>query len=163
MASYRVEGVAQLQRKLSQYPRAMKKWTRKAVNAGGTIPLQAGRRNAKEGPTKQLKKSIGRKGKTTKGGYINIIGPRRGFRTTLPGGKVYDPVNTAHLVEGGTKPHKITIRHRRGKTLATPQVIRHPGARAQPFMKPALENNRAAIQSKIAEKLKEGVIAEAKK
>jgi HK97 gp10 family phage protein len=158
-----VAGLDALKRRLEALPRAVRnRVVRKAVNAGSTIVLQAARRKVPV-RSRVLKKSLGRKNKTLKTGYVSIIGPRRGHRTQTASGRPYDPVFTAHLVEGGTKPHQITIRQRKGKTLARPQVIRHPGSAAQPFMKPALDDNRAAVRNAIAAKMREGIEQEARK
>ena len=48
----------------------------------------------------------------------------------------HDPRHTAHLIEGGTKPHTITI----GKFS-----VRHPGTTAKPFLEPALERNETQV------------------
>ncbi|RPH38363.1 hypothetical protein EHM92_00330 [bacterium] len=47
----------------------------------------------------------------------------------------YKKVKHGHLVEFGAKPHKIKIKIN-GKTI----TVQHPGAKKQPFMRPAFDN-----------------------
>lgn len=47
----------------------------------------------------------------------------------------YKKVHHGHLVEFGTRPHKITIKLR-GRKI----TLNHPGSAAQPFMRPAFDN-----------------------
>ena len=47
----------------------------------------------------------------------------------------YKKVHHGHLVEFGTKPHKIIIKLANGKTI----IVNHPGSKAQPFMRPAFD------------------------
>jgi HK97 gp10 family phage protein len=159
----RLDGVKRLQKKLAELPRSARgKISRRAVNAGSLIVLQSARRKV---PTrsKVTKKSLGRKGKTGKKGYFSVVGPRHGFKVVNNTGQTYDPAKMAHLIEGGTRPHKIVIRSRFGKPLATPQTINHPGSRAQPFVRPALQDNRSAVINAITQKMREGLAMEAAK
>ena len=59
----------------------------------------------------------------------------------------------AHLVEYGTKPHD--IRPAKGKSLffagLLRRLIRHPGARAKPFMRPAFDQKRDEAVSRIGQ------------
>lgn len=65
-------------------------------------------------------------------------------------GEIY-PRNYAHLVEFGTQPHKAGPRN-------------HPGSKPQPFMRPALDENIAAIERVFAATIEKEVrrIAEKK-
>lgn len=100
-------------------------------------------------PLKLLKKSIGQKVKTYKSGVVvGIVGPRKGFRAEIGkrvrkgkksnvGDPIYaDPVNYAHLVELGTKHSK-----------------------AQPFLRPALEESKDEIRAIFAEEIRAGLAA----
>lgn len=51
----------------------------------------------------------------------------------------------AHLVEFGTEPHIIRVKRFNRKRRRRPKVIRHPGAKAQPFLRPALTQGYAAV------------------
>lgn len=66
----------------------------------------------------------------------------------------------AHLLERGTAPHDIRPRARGGKQVMAwkgraiyGKKVRHPGARARPFLRPALEQNHAAIADIFAAEL----------
>lgn len=159
-ASAKFEGVTQLQRQLRELPkRVAKKVTRNAVNAGARIVSRDAKRLARRGATKLLAKSIGVKGKQSKQGFYAKIGARRGYATEVNGRK-YDPVRIVHLIEKGTKPHQIRMRGMVGKKA---RVIKHPGSRAYPFIKPALDNNLGQVQATMRNKLWAGIQEEAKK
>ncbi len=146
--SVQIKGAEALQRKLQELPRRVRsRVTRKAVMTGSTIVLQAARRSVAR-RSGLLAKSLGRKGKTTKQGFYVKIGSRRGFQVDR-NGKVYNPTRIAHLVEKGTQPHQIVSR-------------RHPGARRQPFLNPALDQNLGQVKSAIAAKMASEIAAEAK-
>lgn len=133
---------------MQELPRRVRsKVTRKAVMAGSTIVLQAARRSVAR-RSGVLAKSLGRKGKTTKQGYYVKVGSRRGFQVDR-NGMIYNPTRVAHLVEKGTKPHQIVSR-------------RHPGARKQPFLNPALDQNISQIKATMASKMAAEIAAEAK-
>ena len=76
-------------------------------------------------------------------------------------GRVYTNVEYAPHVELGTKPHVIRpVRRRalhwqRGGQDFFAMRVNHPGSRPKPFMRPALEQNRAAIDGLLEEAVKE--------
>lgn len=126
--------------------------------------------------SKLLSKSIGSKVKTYSRGnnvgvVVGIVGPRVGFAQVVPrtmwlvkgtGKKLFrrtkmvksDPVHYAHLVDRGTKPHSITFKWR-GRTI----TVRHPGAKAKPFVTKALENVHVAASAAIVTAFREGITA----
>lgn len=123
-----------------------------------------------------LKKSIGQVVRTyrNKGVTLAVIGPRRGFkrfvnRTRADGSKrqvMSDPVKYARLVEFGTEPHALG----KGSDLLTKKKskgkqhgLMHPGTRAQPFIRPALERKKAEAMNVFTQKLREGMEREAAK
>lgn len=70
----------------------------------------------------------------------------------------------AHLVEFGTAAHKIKAKKQHALSFGgtTVREVDHPGARAQPFMRPAADSRppaaTAAVAAKIRERLtKEGI------
>lgn len=82
-------------------------------------------------------KSIGRKFRVSIRGLTGKL---------TPGGKV------AHLLEGGTRPH--TIQAHRGAVMAFrapssgfARTVQHPGMRAQPFVRPALDASRPFLKT----------------
>ena len=68
-------------------------------------------------------------------------------------GDIY-PRNYAHLVEFGTKAHRIQAK--RGGSLSTPsgprQSVNHPGSTAKPFFRPAYKNKLEAAKKAIETK-----------
>lgn len=108
-----------------------------------------------------LRKSLGSRRKTyrnTSTVYV-AVGPRAGFKRSITeGGRTFNvnPVNYAHLVEFGTRRHSIRrsdvigrVRARRGTKAAlrrqTAGAAMHPGARAQPFMRPAFDAQKRRV------------------
>jgi len=67
----------------------------------------------------------------------------------------HNPAKTAHLLELGTKPHRIV----QGKNL----VIQHPGARPHPGLIPALEENAALVEAIFTREAWKGIERELKK
>lgn len=68
----------------------------------------------------------------------------------------------AHLVEFGTKPHKIAPKGKKGALAINGNfvgAVSHPGSRPKPFMRPAFDGNStpaiAAVGAKIRERLTE--------
>lgn len=47
--------------------------------------------------------------------------------------QIHNPWKTAHLIEGGTKAHQIRLPHLN-------ITVNHPGAKARPFLQPALDD-----------------------
>lgn len=108
---------------------------------------------ARSGVTRRtglLKKSIGSKEKKYASGvHVSVIGVRKdvvGVTTNERTGKTIKvlPYKYAHLVEFGTRPHKIGS----GK---------HPGAAAKPFLGPAFEEHKGEavgiIESEIRQQI----------
>lgn len=124
-----------------------KRVLRSAMRKSASVVNKAAKANAPK-RTGQLRRSLGVKVKAYPSGVvIGVVEPRAGFR--VPAGntngkpKFIDPRFYAHLVEGGVKPHAVgkgsSLRKRsQGGKL-------HPGAPAQPFLRPAFESNTARI------------------
>lgn len=130
-----------------------------------------------------LKKSIGVKQKKypRAGRIVTIVGPRMGHAEEVyvdtpmgPMKRRRDPVKYAHLVEFGTRPHSTSqgaenrIRgdsdeNRLGFTIAMQGGDDHPGAKAQPFMRPAFDGNEPRAKSIMKQELAAGVVREAKR
>lgn len=70
------------------------------------------------------------------------------------GARIHKPHKTAHLVEGGTKPHTIQL----GKL-----TIRHPGTEARPFLEPARRAMQAAVERVYVREAWKGIEREAKR
>jgi|GEM_PF-6004749 len=79
----------------------------------------------------------------------------------------------AHLVEFGTKAHKIVAGTKRGnstgkKVLSNRKIIfgktvNHPGAHTKPFFRPALDESHAEYMQKMASIMARGLAREAKR
>lgn len=69
--------------------------------------------------------------------------------------KWHNPAKTAHLVELGTKPHRIRLYGR--------IRIDHPGAKPHPALIPALEQNEALVEAIFAREAWAGIERELKK
>lgn len=139
-----LEGGKELERALAQLgPRVARKWLRRAVNVGATPVLQSAREKSPR-ESGLLAKSLDKKIKTYASSMtaVAIIGPRTDVAGEFEGA-MRVPWRYAHLVEDGH--------------------IDASGAsvRAQPFMRPAFDQNRAGALSAISAKLAEGVKKEA--
>ena len=124
---------------------------RSALRAGGAVIRAEAKANVPvaEGA---LKKSV-RISSKAKGGSITV--------SVKVGGK---GAPHAHLVEFGTKPHKIEPKDAAALSIAgTPyRSVEHPGAAPNPFMRPALDAKSAeaieAVSAQIRKRLtKEGI------
>lgn len=149
-SSLAVEGGKTVQRLLDELPRrVVKKGLRRAMTAAAAPMVKSAKRWAAT-ESKTLKKSITRKIKTySNGNVIAVIGARKDAEGTYRGRRRV-PANYIHLVEKGTRTHRV-----RGYT--------HPGAKAQPFMGPAYQQNKNQAQQIAGQKLAESVISEATK
>lgn len=128
----RIEGVAEVLKALDGVDAKLrKKGVRAAVSKGGQVILSRARKTAPK-QTGLLKKSLGKKVKVYRhsGNAVAVVGPRTGFRgvVTRDGRQVTgDPTKYAHLVELGT--------------------VR---AKAKPFLRPAIEQQKKAILDAMA-------------
>jgi len=100
------------------------------------------------GPRK-LKGAFG-KGKNRKTNQTTAFGKSKAGRKAVSLG--LDPVRYAHLVEYGTRRHTLTKGDRLGRKPG--QIGKqsnhgpfHPGARPQPFLRPALDRNMNAVRT----------------
>jgi HK97 gp10 family phage protein len=141
------------------------KHARAALKAGVNEATQLVAADAKvrvQKRTRQLKKSIGRKVKGYRGGavVVGLVGPRRGFRITLPDGRTVDPAKYAHLVEYGrgasrVKKKKVLADKIAGKVFGKEVAP----ARPKPFLRPAFDANRAKIPVVMAREMNRGLAA----
>lgn len=135
-----------------------RKLTRKAADQGGTVLLKT-LKPMIPSFAPRLRKALGKKTKQPKTGFAwSLIGARRQFakdRKTgarklsstgkrLAGGGKY-PTRTFHLIEKGTKPRQT----KSGKSTG-----RMP---AWPALAPAVVRSRAAVRSKMADVLRDGM------
>lgn len=160
----KVKGLAELEKALRELPAKIEANIMRGALRAGAKSLQAeARQRAPMGPPSQLNKARygGRAGLLRDS--IRVTGVRlvKGRMTVgvEVGGKVKDSKKGAggdayyaYWVEMGTKPHIIRARKRGGKRgrLAPGgrTSVMHPGAQAQPFMRPALDaGGEAAVRA----------------
>ncbi len=105
---------------------------------------------------RMLIKSIKNVVRTGRGVVYGVVGPATGMEEVIDGKNVV-PAMYAHWVEYGTRPHLISPRGQKGavKTLKIGQryvegAVQHPGAQAQPYMRPAYRGTpaKAIIQKR---------------
>jgi HK97 gp10 family phage protein len=149
--TFHVKGLADLGKALSTLPaRIEKNVMRGALRAGGNVMRDDARTNAAKAT-----------GLLAKGVKVS---------TNAKGGKVYAKVRTtgkhsyiAHFVEFGTAPHRINARNGgviriNGRPVGS--GVDHPGARAMPFMRPALDSQAAASVNETAAYIRKRLTAE---
>lgn len=141
-------------------------------------------KTAKEKAPKEtglLKKSMGVKQKRypRAGRIVTLVGPRTGFKQEVtvkdrngnPVKVTRDPVRYGHLVEFGTGPHSTDKGSKSDWNVKDQGKLKdfrstkddHPGAKAQPFMRPAFDGNEARAKSIMRSELAAGVVREARK
>lgn len=130
--------------------------TLKGIKAAAKLVQQAAKAGApKRKGSGTLRRSIGtlaKKGSKGKTLAFAVIGPRQkvrkeGVKTPYGGTVTAVPAYYAHLVEKGTRGHSIRAGSklaRRTQSAKGQAVVRHPGAKPNPFLKPAYESTRAA-------------------
>lgn len=171
----KADGFEELRAKLAALPdKVFRRVVAQASRKSMKIVISEARSNARAiKETGALAKSLGVKQKTYRrsGVQITIVGPRKGFKTSVATknevtGKMVivnrDPQWYAHLVEFGTAPHDLGDGSNGRKGISTGGQ-RHPGAKAKPFLRPAMDNNRAQVLSIYAKAMGEGIAKQAKK
>lgn len=159
---FKMEGFGELEKALSALPeRVERNVLRKALRAGGRKIIKRARQNIKD-KTGTLSKSLGIKVKRTrKGSMVGIeVGARSGKKQKYDG--FY-----AHMVEFGTRPHAIgrgdNVESGGKLTRGKQKGRQHPGMKARPFLRPAVDSTQSDVLNTIKEKMKDGIDSEAKK
>jgi HK97 gp10 family phage protein len=170
-----VEGVPELLGRLRAFDRRYaRKNLRRGIELAARLVLRTARAFAL-GPrdTGSLRKSLGVKIRSYRGGesIVGIVGARKDTGKDVARGRIRHtrtvtggrgavrkivPANYVHFVELGTRPHALgkgsTLdRMRRGKLVRGKGQFgrRHPGSPARPFLKPAYQANKSAIETTI--------------
>jgi HK97 gp10 family phage protein len=134
--SISITGLDEIEKRLQALPEKIRRrYVRKALQDGTEIiraeaQLRVPRRKPNSGW-----ESFVQRGETLRDAVATKISVRQGDALGRVG-LDYKKVHYGHLVEFGTRPHKIRIKTRSGKY----RTIQHPGARKQPFMRPAFDN-----------------------
>ena len=186
---YATSGVPELYEQLRKADvkiarQAMRKAITKAIK-----PILADAKQDVPTDTETLKDSLGQKIVSYKGGLsvTGIAGPRydkrakkvvpgkapkakKFSRMVQRGNKQVEKVPTfyAHLVEKGTRPHALgkgsqiphaNLRRRARQKNLIQHGNMHPGAKAHPFMGPALQKNKALVNAEMTHFLKAAIEA----
>lgn len=162
-------GFEEAKAKLETYRVSMRKrMLRKAVRAGSAEIRKTMKAYAPVGVTGALKKSLTNivaKSKPNSDKILGVIGPRRKF--TKDGAK---PAKYAHLVEGGTAPHRIMPKL--GKPLLRLVVngrvryvtsVNHGGAKPRRFISNTAATSANAARMRFESKLRFEVVNQALK
>ncbi|ATQ74854.1 hypothetical protein CR152_10210 [Massilia violaceinigra] len=150
MADSNIRGGRELSAFLSALPAKLEKnIMRSALRAGAVVIRDEAKANV---PVDQglLQKSV-RISSGTKRGTVT--------GTVKAGGRM---APHAHLVEYGTRPHKIEPKNAGALAInGTPfRSVEHPGARPQPFMRPALDAKAPQAIEAIAAQIRKRLTAE---
>lgn len=169
---FRTKGVPELVKALQAIDKKVaKKALKQAVKEAAKPILKDARSNVAV-DTRTLKKALGIKVKVYKGGsgIVGLVGVRKDKKgkpikhkkkvgTNRKGEDVFrDPVYYAHLVEFGTRRHtiakndRLARKDRKQKQVQTGRL--HPGAKPQPFLRPALDGNRRQVKDTMIRVLK---------
>lgn len=149
-----------LARKLNEFDRkASRKAIRKGVNEATKLVAADAKANVPK-RTGLLKKSIGRRVRSYRGGTIisGIVGPRSGFATTLKNGKKVNPAKYAHLVEFGRKAVKVKKALLLADKFAKQVFGKEVAAVApRPWLRPAWDKNEGRAVGELAKALNEAI------
>lgn len=150
MLDVKVMGLAELELALNQLPDKLAKNVARAALRAGAKPILEEARRLVPVRSGKLRDTL-RITTSMKGGTP------RAFIKAGPGGtKKFKKIYYAHMIERGTAKHLIVAA--RGKMLPIAggrKSVNHPGARKQPFMRPAADSQAAAAIDAFAAKLRE--------
>jgi len=156
----RVSGIKPLLKRLKQLPdRAQRRVLRPAVTKAATPIVKAARRLAPKGtgqtPDGRDRPHLGKSITKTRaklyrktGTVLVVIGPEK------------NKAPHDRLVHDGTKPHSIVLTQplQLGRvTLPAGFVIRHPGAKAQPFLEQAVDATQSQSQMILQRAIAQGI------
>lgn len=149
MSEIRVTGLADLQKLLDELPKKMEQnIMRGALRAGLKPVLEEAKKNLSSNNsnvTNQLKDGMRISAQRLRDGKVTAQIKTKGKHGFV-----------ANWVEFGTTPHTITAKNMKALSIGGHlfQSIDHPGARAKPFMRPALDSQAQAAVLASAEYIK---------
>lgn len=154
MADVHVTGLKELQAFLDQLPAKVERnILRSALRAGANVvKAEAQQQLASHGNVKTGQLSRGLKVSTrAKGGTVTATLKAKGEHSHI-----------AHWIEFGTAAHRIA--GKKGKMLAIAggryKAVNHPGIKAKPFMRPALDSKSGAALVAVGEAIKKRLTKE---
>lgn len=146
-----IKGAAELQRALKELPVKLERVVLRGALRAGAVEIQREAKALAPVESGRLRDSIRISGGAKRGGYV--------YSQVKVGGNKKGDAFYAHMVEFGTKPHEIKPKSAPSLFLAglLRSTVKHPGARAKPFMRPAFDNKvedaTKAVGKYIAERL----------
>ena len=149
-ADVRILGLEDLERRLKALPPRMAVNTLRRAVRRGALPIAERARSLAPVRTGKLRDSI-RVSTRFSRRQLEVIGRITAGRARRKGDPFY-----AAMVEFGTAPHVIKPRNRRSLFIAGlfREVVNHPGSRARPFMRPALDAEFGNAVDAIAAEIK---------
>lgn len=150
----RIKGGPELQKILDELPVRMERnFLRAGLRAGGAVVRDEARKNINN-VTGALSKSV-RVSTRSRGGQVKAI-VRAGNKEAF----------YAHMVEFGTAPHmlnkgvdnKSKVLNIAGNLVGG--KVMHPGAKAKPFLRPAVDENQSQIVKAVGERIKARIAKE---
>lgn len=142
-----IKGLDEIEKRLQALPEKIRrKYIRTALKEGSDLILEEARSKVKRSQVMRHPKA---------GHLADAIVSRISVGMNSASARVgvdYKKVSTGHLVEFGTKPHQVGLKVKSGPRKGQRRIIRfsdgtfrfaiseqHPGARKQPFMRPAYD------------------------
>ena len=133
MSEFQIRGAAELQRTLQELPVRLERTVLRGALRAAAVEIQNEARAQAPVDTGNLRDSIRVSTGGKRNGYV--------FAHVKVGGTKKGDAFYAHMVEFGTKPHEIRPKNAPSLFIAgiMRAVVRHPGAQAKPFMRPAFD------------------------
>lgn len=145
-----VQGFAELQKTLLELPAKIEaNILRGALRAGAQVIAEEVRTRAPE-DTGTLKESV-RVSTRLKRGSVHVTVKAGGRSRVKKPGRIEQGAYWGSWVEYGTAPHWIKPKNRKSLFIAglMREIVKHPGARARPFMRPAFDASHLAAVSAV--------------
>lgn len=129
-----IKGASELQRILKELPEKLERVVMRGALRAGAVEIQREAKALAPVDSGKLRDSIRISGGVKRGAYV--------YSQVKVGGVKKGDAFYAHMVEFGTKPHEIKPKSAPSLFLAgiLRASVKHPGARARPFMRPAFDN-----------------------
>jgi HK97 gp10 family phage protein len=168
--SGKLDGLGEVLAKLNEVERKVRtKILRDALGEAARLILRSAKAKVPRGETGLLRRSLGIKMKVYRksGAVVALVGPRTGFRKSK-GGRVRTALGDK-FAAAGVKPHlyaHLVEKGRRAVTVQTAKVLsdgsvifgrRVAAVPARPFLRPAFDENKAAAETLIRVRIREGL------
>ena len=144
-------------------PKLTEREVKRIMRGAGQEIVKRAKANLTAVDTGLLRDSIGLVVRAPRRGnrVVVVVGARGDAAFTMVDsrtGKVMKrPTKYAHLVEFGTRPHRIVRKGISKSGRPWVQVIDHPGTDPRPFMRPAFDGAGASVQARMQREVKKGL------